>query len=528
MKQNILTEKTLIKYLILITMFILSGFSVLTAHAKTKEVYFAEGNLYYHVLKSSKVEVCGTKKTKGTLIIPSEVTYKGKAYTVIGIADHERVYKDVAMDTDNPDGAEVDVNLPGMYYYGYYRKDKKAIADGVDCIPGSKISKVVFPSTLTYIGEGAFCGCDSLKTVEFAKKYKRLTIGANAFCGKKLKSIAFPEGTVKLGENAAGTTKNISIPSTVTSIGAGVVNVKTDSVKISKKNKKYKMKNGILYTKNEKTLVGASGKVSKTVTISSKTTSIADHAFAQSKVTKVVLSDKVTSIPTGAFTDCSKLTAVEGTDGVTSIGYAAFKGCDKIESIGDMPKLTDVKRAAFWGDNKLALKISSSVLLDENAISGTSVGTIVDITIPENDSVYSFKNGFLIMKKGNEQVVIMQKKYIRPDPSEPQQAILDVPEGVTKLAVVIECPGGMELTLPSTLKAQNSKIRISNGTVTYNSVEVPKLGGGFDIVNVSDGRSKVYVPKESLEAYKTAMDNAVDKRYGIPLFDDTDMVIVGQ
>ena len=509
-------------------MLILTGSSALTSHAKTKQVYFAEGDLYYHVLKSSKVEVCGTKKTKGTLTIPSEVTYKGKGYTVIGIADHERVYKDVAIDSDNPNGFEVDVNLPGMYYYGYYRKDKKAIADGVDWIPGSKINKVVFPSTLTYIGEGAFCGCDSLKTVEFAKKYKKLTIGANAFCGKKLKSIAFPEGTIKLGENAAGITKNISIPSTVASIGAGVVNVKTNSVKISKKNKKYKMKNGILYTKNEKTLVGVSGKVSKTVTISSKTTSIADHAFAQSKVTKVVLSDKMTSIPTGAFTDCSKLTALEGTDGVTSIGYAAFKGCDKLESIGDMPKLTDVKRAAFWGDDKLSVKLSSAVSMDENAISGTSVGTIVNIIVPDNDPVYSFKNDFLIMKKGNEQVVIMQKKYIRPNSSEPQQAMLDVPFGVTKLAVVIDCPSGMGLTLPSTLKAQNSKIRISNGTVTYNSVKVPKLSGGFDIVNVSDGKSKVYVPKESLEAYKTAMDKVVDERDGVLLFDDTYMVIEGK
>ena len=391
--------------LIILALIVVGTFNF-SAQAKSKEKYFASDNLFYHVVKGSKVEVCAAKPTKGTLTIPEKVSYNGKTYKVIGIADHKRVYKTESIEDD--DGESVDLNMPGYYYYGYYRKDDKLIPDGMEWIPGSEISKVILPASLTYIGEGAFCGCNSLKTVVFAKKYKSLKIGNNAFCGKKLKKLSFPIGTMELGENAAGTTPTIEIPGSVRKIGAGVVNSKTKKLVLDKKNKNYKLKNGILYTKNEKKLVGISDKAGTNITISSKTTSIEERAFAGSKITKVVLNNNITVIPKGAFANCAKLVSVVGANEITDIEYAAFKGCGKLTDIGKMEKLTSIKRAAFWEDNNLALTINSAMDIDDNALSGTLYDTTVKLTVPDNDPVYAISDGLLIKTNGVEKTVIMQ------------------------------------------------------------------------------------------------------------------------
>lgn len=239
---------------------VLLGIGELKVEAAKKDSYFEAGELYYKKVSDCKVEVCGTKKTEGTLVVPGKVSYKGKTYIVTRIADHELYYQDIPITEETIDGRSVAIRTPGWGYYRYDRTDGGYYPDDVVWLSETRIKKLVLPNTLTYIGEGAFGGCEELQTVVFAKKYKKLVIGQNAFFSRKMKKIVFPEGTYELKANAAGLCPEISIPSTVKKIGSGVVNYNTKKVTISKYNKYFKLKNGILYSKDEKKLLGVSAK----------------------------------------------------------------------------------------------------------------------------------------------------------------------------------------------------------------------------------------------------------------------------
>ena len=150
----------------------------MTTQAAGKGKYFASGKLYYHTLSKNTVEVCATKQTTGILTIPASVSYKGTKYKVVKIADYKFGGESVPVSDDTVNGSTPNLNLQGDHTYRYDRVDGKNIPSDVNWLCNSKISKLVLPSTITYIGDGAFSGCKKLKNVEFAKKYKKLTIGS--------------------------------------------------------------------------------------------------------------------------------------------------------------------------------------------------------------------------------------------------------------------------------------------------------------------------------------------------------------
>lgn len=495
------------------------GTNSLISEAADSGKYFTSGKLYYHTISKNKVEVCGTKQTTGTLVIPSHVTYNGKKYKVTKIASHTSNYQDTPVTEQTTDGSSVAVELPGDYSYIYKRKDRKSFPANIDYLSSSNITKVVLPNTLTYIGEGAFCGCNQLETVEFAKKYKKLTIGKNAFGQNKIKSLSFPDGTYELKENAAGKASAIYIPSTVKKIGAGVVNASTKKVTINKKNKYYKMKSSMLYTKNEKTLVGVSGKAATTITISGKTTKIGPKAFAGTKVKKVILNKKITSIPKGAFYNCKKLVSVNAMDNVTSISYAAFANCPKLKSIGNTDKLTTISRAAFWGDNNLAYNISATIKnIDDYAFSGTATNTSLKLTVAKGNPSYLIENQLLLKKSGSKKTVIMQLADI---------ANVIVPENVTDVAVALGGNKCTSITLPSTLCSQDGRVYAPGGTILYQGINVPQFGTDFNIGVSYDKVTTVIVPVESLQTYKTAISDLIWEREDYEIWDE-DITIKGQ
>lgn len=516
------------------------GIGSIKAEAAKKSTYFLFGDICYKVIAKDKAAVCGivakystnsdeTNWKSSILQIPSSVIYKGKKYKVTEIVD-QKIYFEGDSESENTiDGRGVWLNLPryNSYQYDYYPNMKLKRAEILCEFKGAdNIRTVILPNTLTYIGEGAFCGCPNLEKVVFARKYKKLTVGVNAFSGKKLKSIIFPEGTYELKANAAGMTQNITIPSTVKKIGYGVVNASTEKVTISKKNKKFKMKDGILYSKDEKTLLGVSASVKGTVKISSKTKNIAKNAFACSKVKEVVLNKKITKISKGTFAYCIKLKKVLGTESVTNIDYAAFAGCKKLTSIGKIPKLVNISRAAFWGADKLKIELSANIRnIDTYAFSGTLIPTEVKVSIVEENPVFFVKGGFLIKKEGKKQTVLLQLVKL----AESDKII--VPEGVTDIPVAIRRKGYKEIIFPTTIKYHDAAIWGEGGTVVYLAKNVPEFGEnyGIGVVNAtslagnnieidyaneigSDKRILLIVPKGSLQEYKKAITNVYSVR----------------
>ncbi len=87
---------------------------------------------------------------------------------------------------------------------------------------------------------------------------------------------------------------------------------------------------------------------------------IAENAFAGSKLTSVLLSNSIKSIPAGAFRNCKGLTSIKLPSTITSIGNEAFAGCDNIvtiESLNPVPPVlgSDVFPIAVYDNAKLSI-----------------------------------------------------------------------------------------------------------------------------------------------------------------------------
>lgn len=505
------TSKLMLSFLFLV-MLQVAGVGTINSQAVEKEKYFTADKVFCHTIGNSKVEVCGTTKESGTLKIPEKVVYKGKSYKVTRIADMNIYYQDKAITTDTIDGSSFAIDMPGFHSYQYAKADKfPSKVRELSCVG---IQKLILPDTITYIGEGAFCNCRKLSTVQFAKQYKKLVIGRNAFGKNKIKTLTFPKGTIALKDNATGTAMNLVIPATVEKIGAGVVNNSTKKVFL--KNKKFVMKNGILYTKGEKTLLGVSGNVFDNVVISAKTTKIVERAFAGSKVTTVTLNDKITELGTGTFYNCKKLTAVKNTRAVMSIGYAAFGSCEILSDVGEMKELKKIDRAAFWKANKLVFMISKKLSdIDIYAFAGTKTTGDMKITVDDGNDTFSIVCGLLVKSEKDKKTVMLQMDKVDD---------LVISEGITEVAVKL-C-ATKSITYPITLISQQGTVYVPGGSVEYLGNKVPSFGEDYNVAVDNKKVTTVIVPAGCKESYKKAIGDVIMIREDYNPLNDKRLVIV--
>ncbi len=508
-------------FLFMAVLLSLSGISTLRVEAAKKgkqSKYFMAEDICYKIIAKDRVAACGLKLKvdkelihstwkSNTLRIPSYVTCKGKKYRVTEIADHNYYSHSGPIEWDSEGdvyGRLEGINPPKYRRYSY--NDLPYIDNHLHGFcHAENIKTVILPDTLTYIGEGAFCKWPKLEKVVFAKKYKKLTIGINAFAGLKWKSITFPEGTYELKRCAAGSIPEITIPSTVKKIGAEVVNADTKKVTISKGNKKFKMKDGILYSYDEKQLLGASANVKSSVTISKKTRSIAKNAFSRTNVKQVNLRNQIKSIPKGAFAYCKKLEKVSGTNAVTNIEYAAFTECKKLKTIGKVPRLNRIARAAFWQNKKLKIHLSSTIKnIDEYAFGCKGYACRIGVTVAAGNPYFFVKDGALIKKDGEEQILLIQTGM------KEKEGLTILPEGITNIPVAVSILNGDGIIFPITLKQQNAKVFAEASPVVYQAMNPPDFGIYYSF---AEDKATIYVPKgAAMDMYKKKISASYNYR----------------
>ncbi|MGM9734369.1 MAG: leucine-rich repeat domain-containing protein, partial [Prevotella sp.] len=278
-------------------------------------------------------------------------------------------------------------------------------SDGATCtITGCNTSAsgaLVIPETIdgyrvTSIGDGAFDGCSSLTSVTIPNGVT--SIGEMAFFDcTSLTSVTIPDGLTSIGENAfyyCTSLTSITIPNSVISIGDEVFEGCDSLIQIcvDEQNRKYTEVDGILFTKDIKTLICYPAGITGGYLIPDSVVYIQHGAFYGCKgLTSVIIPNSVLNIGSDAFFYCTSLTSVTIPDSVTGIEGGAFYGCSGLTSITMPDTLTSIGAVAFSGCSNLTnVTIPGSV---------TSIGcgafsycsSLTSVTIP--DSVTDIEPG---------------------------------------------------------------------------------------------------------------------------------------
>lgn len=258
---------------------------------------------------------------------------------------------------------------------GHPVTDIRCFAFPTDC----QMESVTLPTSMAKINESAFNGCGKLKSVKIPSSVT--SIGNRAFaCCFLLESVTIPQGVTSIGDYAfyrCGL-KSVKIPASVTSIGE--LAFQTLEFVVDPANKVYSSKNGMLLSKDGKTLIaGVRGKA----VIPDGVTHIAENAFSECQGLKslkisasaaekkafskccglesVKIPASVKIIDARAFYKCSELKSVTIPDGVETIGKEAFFFCKKLSSVVIGKGVTSIGADAFNRCNFKSITIPEGV-----------------------------------------------------------------------------------------------------------------------------------------------------------------------
>lgn len=219
------------------------------------------------------------------------------------------------------------------------------------------IKRVVIQDEISYIGSCAFSGCKNLNEIYIGKNVKEIGNYALDDCASLQKIIVDKENKVYSADDGMLFTDNmrelvlwacgkqsITLPDTVEKISCRFYSyVNLEKIEVDKNNMLYAAVDGILYSKDKKSLIYCPiGKKGKCV-VDKNVEKIEQGAFEYcSEIDNIILQKGVKDIEAYAFNACRKLKEIDIPENVRSIGYAAFMDCEelhKIKLMGDVPKI---------------------------------------------------------------------------------------------------------------------------------------------------------------------------------------------
>ena len=403
----------------------------------------------------------------------------------------------------------------------------------------SSLKSITIPASIKTIGESAFEGCSNLATVTFASDSQLNSIGDSSFnCCSNLTSINLAScSRLKIIKSeafsACVTLKSIEIPASVTSIGKLAFQScnKLEIVNFAS----YSQLNtiGVQAFQNCYTL--------ESITIPASVTSIDNKAFAYcSKLKNVTFEtgSQLNSIGEKVFLSCGALTSIDIPASVTSIGNGVFNGCDSLATL-----TVDKENTVYESkDNVLYNKGKTNLIFYPAGKSNTqflipdSVGEIganafekniklESVTIPASvkaikDSAFDGCSELATVTFASDSKLATISSYVFNDCKALSE--IKIPKSVESIGygAFQGCTSLTNITIPASTTSIESNAFLGCSqlaTVTCLATMPPTLGG--DAFHEGGGPISgiaIYVPYESVEAYKSNWSTYTDMIQAIP------------
>lgn len=251
-------------------------------------------------------------------------------------------------------------------------------------------------------------------------------------------------------------------------------------------------------------------------------TSIGQSAFNSCKSLKEINIPNVTHIEGSAFRSCESLVKVDmpkvthlsgfsnckslievNIPNVTHVGANSFADCIGLTEI-DMPKVTYIGESAFRGcENLIKVDMPNVVNIGNDAFNGCA--ELIEINLPDKANLkemYIFKD---CKKLRTVNIPDCNTRLVRTFEGCESLEHIDIPESVTIMAYTFQrCSNLRDIVIPAGVTEMwNVFDDCDNLSSIYLRPTTPPVSGaGYNCLG--NTKAKIYVPKESVEAYKNS------------------------